>query len=221
MCLIWAVKYNICGCICERESIYCTPYQYCWGPRAIIFHSNLQTCNDCWKNGDKRVNERLAKILDRLANKEQERNRRRDERSRSRHRTDKDGRTTEPDEKDREGSPRQQDSEGAHARRGNAYDMKEQNSQINMDVTESEQFQHEDAETRGRNKHLQSHSNPSRPNTPVRELGLDPNYIPPWFLSIEQNCDVTRVCDPVRISSISGNYRAPRRRTDWYALEGK
>lgn len=209
MCLIWTVKYNICGCICERESIYCASHQYCWGPRAIIFHSNLQTCAECWKNGDKRVNKRLAKILDRFADENQERNRQRDERSRSRQRTDR--------------SPGRNDADGARARCEDVYGGEKRDLNINMTMIQPEEFRHEDAEISGRNedRESQSYSNPSRPNTPVRDIILDPDCIPPWLLSIEQNCDVTRVFDPVRTSSISGHYRAPRRSIDWYALEGK
>lgn len=224
MCLVWTVKYNICGCICEKESIYCTPYQFCWGPRVIIFHSNLQTCEDCWQRGDKRVNEGLAKILNRLADEERQENRRRDEQSRSKHRTKDDSATTEADENCSEASSRREDSEGAQAEREDADFDTEQNIQNNMYGAESEKSRNGDAGIGGHKDHQsQTLRLSSRPNTPVRDIDrdFDPDYTPPWLLSIEQNCDLTRVCDPVRVSSISRNYRAPPRRTDWYALEGK
>lgn len=225
MCLVWIVKYHICGCTCEKESIYCSSYQFCWGPRAIIFHSNLQTCEDCWQKGDKRVNERFANILSRLADEERQRNRRRDEQTRSKRRTSADVRTTETDEHSSEGRSGRPDSEGTQAGCEDADFDEEQDIQNILDGVVREESQDEGAGTgrcNGENK-SQSPKSFSRPSTPVRDLDheLDPDYTPPWLLSIEQNCDLTRVCDRVRASSISRDYRARRQRTDWYALEGK
>lgn len=202
MCLVWTVKYNICGCICERESIYCSEYQYCWGARVVIFQANLQTCKDCWSKGDKRVNE-----------------------SRNLHSSD------EPESEKHEGNivpmirtERNRRGYGFRISRGIGEDAESATEQI-MRTTNKHGCELPGSQHRGHNEDGRCSSpNPaSRPNTPVRSLALDldPDYRPQWLLSIEQNCDLTRVCDPVKTPSIPNGRRAPRTRTDWYSLEGK
>lgn len=63
MCVIWTQKYHICGCIWNTQDLYCEPTELCWGARMILVHCYLQTCKECWKNGDKRVDQEVANLL--------------------------------------------------------------------------------------------------------------------------------------------------------------
>lgn len=211
MCLVWTVKYKLCGCICERESIYCSNYQYCWGARVVIFHSNLQTCKDCWSKGDK-----LAKILNSVTDEERARNLRNGD---------------DPKSEKHEGNivpvictERNKRGYGFRISRVIREDAESATEQI-MRTTNKDGCEFPGSQHGGHNEDGRcSSSDPaSRPNTPVRSLApdLDPDYRPQWLLSIEQNCDLTRVCDPVKTPSIPNGRRAPRTRTDWYSLEGK
>lgn len=169
------------------------------------------------------MNERLAKILNRLADEERQRKQRRDEQARSRGQTgeEEDGRDTTTYEISQGG--RRQDSASTLATCEDA-NFDEQDFRNNTEEAEYiEPCPGSGAGGRNQDHGIRSSKSSSRPSTPVRDRdpNLDPGNIPPWLLSIEQNCDLRRVCDPVSISSISRNYGAPRRRTDWYTLEGK
>ncbi|KAJ5888698.1 hypothetical protein N7495_008739 [Penicillium taxi] len=43
---------------------------------------------------------------------------------------------------------------------------------------------------------------------------------PAMYFDADDNCDLTRACDPVEFSSMWKDYRADRKRMDWYMLEG-
>ncbi|KAJ5151160.1 uncharacterized protein N7482_010412 [Penicillium canariense] len=73
MCVIWTQKYHICGCIWTVRDLYCRPDELCWGARMVIIHSHLQTCKECWKSGDKRVNDDIVKFLAQHAETERRR----------------------------------------------------------------------------------------------------------------------------------------------------
>jgi hypothetical protein len=64
MCLIWTQKYHLCGCIWNTQDLYCNPEtESCWGARILIINCHLQTCKECWRSGDKRINPELANLL--------------------------------------------------------------------------------------------------------------------------------------------------------------
>ncbi len=63
MCIIWTQNYHLCGCIWNIQDLYCEPDELCWGARMLVIHCYLQTCKECWKNGDKRVDEEVASLL--------------------------------------------------------------------------------------------------------------------------------------------------------------
>lgn len=65
MCVIITQKYHICGCICNIQDLYCKPTETCWGARMIIISCHLQTCKECWRSGDKRVNQEVAALSQR------------------------------------------------------------------------------------------------------------------------------------------------------------
>lgn len=71
---------------------------------------------------------------------------------------------------------------------------------------------------------------PPRPLTPPFNFNLDPDPAtsdvelhpaPAFLLSSQYNCDLSRVCDAVDMRAMKRDYRARRRRTDWYLLEGE
>lgn len=203
MCVVWIVKYNICGCICEKESIYCPEFQSCWGARGIIFHSNLQTCQECWDRGDKRVNRSFAKLLNGFTNTGSERRQQQD-------------RHAEINVNGR----KRRERESTKGSQADGYNT-DAESHGNIENHKSNQ---DDINVRNENRRVENESHPSsRPSYPVENLNrdFDPDHIPSWLLSIQQNCDLTRVCDPVPISYSTRNQRVRRGRTDWYALKRK
>lgn len=60
---------------------------------------------------------------------------------------------------------------------------------------------------------------PSRPTTP--ELDLNPEQMPGWLFGTEVMGDASRACEPVELEKIWRDYRARRRKTDWYMIEGE
>ncbi|KAJ5369003.1 uncharacterized protein N7496_008763 [Penicillium cataractarum] len=65
MCVIITQKYHICGCILNIQDLYCKPTETCWGPKMIIINCHLQTCKECWRSGDKRINNEIAALSQR------------------------------------------------------------------------------------------------------------------------------------------------------------
>ncbi|OKP10944.1 hypothetical protein PENSUB_3764 [Penicillium subrubescens] len=63
MCVILTQKYHICGCIWTIQDLYCTGTESCWGARILVINCPLQTCKECWRAGDKRVNQEVADLL--------------------------------------------------------------------------------------------------------------------------------------------------------------
>lgn len=79
MCVIWTQKYHLCGCIWTIQDLYCTETEPCWGARMLIINCHLQTCKECWRSGDKRVNQEVANLLAEHNEKKVQRRRREQE----------------------------------------------------------------------------------------------------------------------------------------------
>lgn len=60
-----------------------------------------------------------------------------------------------------------------------------------------------------------------RPETPRVDPSADLDPVPNLWLEDEYHCQLSRVCDVVKLSSVRRDYRARRGRTDWYLLEGE
>lgn len=73
MCLIWTQKYLLCGCIWNIRDLYCKPTEICWGARMVVINCHLQTCKECWRSGDKRIDQEVANLMSQQKEAEQRR----------------------------------------------------------------------------------------------------------------------------------------------------
>ncbi|KAJ5591575.1 uncharacterized protein N7459_001944 [Penicillium hispanicum] len=244
MCVTWVRRYTLCGCIWEEQSDLCVEDEECWGPVMAFLHSNLQTCKECWRRGDKRVDEDEAK---RLTSKSEDRRGRRLKKNKSDpgllgdsnipKTTDAPG---EARDKDADIHEREHQVSGATTYEGISQDAEAQPQQDQGTLPEPENEDglqtltpgpsrqaQQASDSKGKPKQARSHRktkhrrrrNPSRPRTPKEQWDIDPELPPKYLFEPENYCDLTRPCEPVKLSSISRNYRAQRRKTDWYLLQ--
>lgn len=75
MCILWSTKYYLCGHTRPNSSRskLCPKRANCPCRKHIILQSNLQTCQDCWDAGDRRVNKSFAHMLIRHAEERRQR----------------------------------------------------------------------------------------------------------------------------------------------------
>lgn len=63
-------------------------------------------------------------------------------------------------------------------------------------------------------------TNSSRPRTPIADYDLYPDNLPWYLLQYEYYCDMTRPCEPVKLSSMQKDYRTTREKSNWIYLKG-
>ncbi|KAJ5628784.1 hypothetical protein N7490_011012 [Penicillium lividum] len=228
MCITWTRKYTLCGCILVEEDILCEEDQICFGRRMVIIYSHLQTCKECWKSGDKRVNETVAKAFISAETEKQQESK---------------GHSYQDNEVHDE-------TPSCNSERENTHDLtssvigesretsKEESShkkeapEISMKCTcktvpiHSSQFYNGDEE--GQVPDMEDCTedeirltNPSRPQTPIIDYDLDPDNLPWYLLHYEYYCDTSRTCDPVKLSSMWRDYRTTREKSNWVYLENE
>lgn len=242
MCVTWVRRYTLCGCIWEEQSDSCDEDEECWGPVMAFLHSNIQTCKECWRRGDKRVNEDEAK---RLARESEDRRRRRPKKNKPKpgvHGDSKIPKTTDADGKGRDKDAETHEQEHQEFR-ATPYEGISQGAEpqpqpdqgvlpepVNENGLSRPYRQAQQASgSKGKQKQAEGHRrtkrrrrrNPSRPRTPKEHWDIDTELPPKYLFEPENYCDLTRPCEPVKLSSISENYRAQRRKTDWYLLQGE
>lgn len=189
--------------IWDGESELCSQEQFCWGRRIVVLQSNLSTCKDCWRRGDKRFNEAFVKLLEKHAARNREREQRNEDHSAAPGAVD--------------GGEEYKGGEGG-------CEEAEGSTKMNLEKDAAQEQETINAETDAdgvADEQCPSPNPASRPETPVIKLTLDPDYTPAHMLSVESNGDLSRACDAVDLSDIWRNYRAPRERMDWYLLEGE
>lgn len=260
MCVTWVQKYTLCGCLWEKNSDLCNPNDYCWGSMMVFIHSNLQTCKECWKRGDKRVDEAQAQLLPRMP----EYRRQRPRIGKSKHRArenpynpqigpedeerskdaDSVGASNGPgkygecsgetentksqNEADKQ-APMQQNAE--HTSSPPQQDRKTFSDQDNVDKgphTSDKQSQEplppkeKQHIVRGHRKSKRpTRKSTSRPRTPKHPWRTKIDLLPEDLLDPEYCCDLSRPCEPVKSSSVSRDYRAKRKKTDWHLVQGE
>ncbi|KAJ6110182.1 hypothetical protein N7486_002417 [Penicillium sp. IBT 16267x] len=223
MCITWTRKYTLCGCIWVEEDILCAVDQICLGRRMVILYSHLQTCKECWKSGDKRVNEAIAKMVrDQLERKEDTTQ----------------GRVTLGETPSGKNEPPKlvpsvvrelSETGGKGCRETPELALPQPDKCTCKDTPRrlsradgmgDEVVQGSDeAACIGDNDITQT--NPSRPQTPITDYDLDPDNLPWYLLHYEYYCDMSRSCEPVKLSSMWKDYRTTREKSHWVYLKGE
>lgn len=171
----------------------------------VVLQSNLSTCKDCWRRGDKRFNESFVKLLEKHAAKKRAPEQRNEQQSGAPNAVD-------GDKENKGGEGGCEEAEGSTKMNLEKDAAQEQEQEITNTETDADEDADEESPS----------PNPaSRPETPVINFALDPDYTPVYMLSVESNGDLSRACDAVDLSDMWRNYRAPRERINWYLLEGE
>ncbi|KAJ5921038.1 hypothetical protein N7466_009364 [Penicillium verhagenii] len=134
----------------------------------VILYSHLQTCKECWKRGDKRIDESIAKMIEGDKTTGQTGSKEEEETSQGAEAHDK------PDKCTCENMQRRSDRTGDE-RDGIIQRLGEEDGTADNDIT---------------------HTNPSRPQTPITDYDLDPDNLPWYLLHYEYYCDLSRPCHP-------------------------
>ncbi|KAJ5986333.1 hypothetical protein N7451_010698 [Penicillium sp. IBT 35674x] len=64
-------------------------------------------------------------------------------------------------------------------------------------------------------------TDPSRPQTPIIDYDLDPDNLPWYLVHYEYYCDLSRSCEPVKLSAMQKDYRTTREKSNWIYLKGE
>ncbi|KAJ5523350.1 hypothetical protein N7513_012894 [Penicillium frequentans] len=224
MCVTWTRKYPLCGCIWVEEDIFCEADQICLGRRMVIRYSHLQTCKECWKSGDKRINETIAKMV--------------------RHQLEMKDDITQGSETHDESPSGKTESPGLFPsivrvpRETGGRQCDNDKKAPKIPLTQPDKCTCKNAPTRlrraddignetGRESDDEAYiednditrTNPSRPQTPITDYDLDPDNLPWYLLHYEYYCDMSRPCEPVKLSSMHKDYRTTREKSNWIYLK--